>query len=1199
MALFGSYAEPGVYTDVVISGGGQPLFGDALIPVLIGEGLEYFAFSNKEIHRGSSSVADDQAVGENISDQITGMDRSFHTTYFPVVTGDGSGTVTTNPANIQVTADGVPVTVITLDGTTGNFVTQDIILLGQDLQVTYYFKRTDTLISNESLSGQVPQFASLTVSGASSSSVVLSTTIPGAVGNLISLTLTDSGSGAGSTDALAVSGVGSDTISIDIRKADHTVRTVVDLATLVAAGIPTYSAGYLTAGTPTGTGILSTASLTHFASGAGPNTNTTFKTSRVPIVDGSNGGVVTTKPTDVSVYVSGVKVGVVSVDGQHGLVTLAQPVTFTGSQPPPVTITYYTNTYQNTFDLLPASNVASITNVGLGPDRSDYTNGVDYVLGIDANGNGTINWGASTATVSGKATTGYTPFGATQITTTLVDEKVYLRPLTGVSNGKNTVFTLQDVPVDGSGLATVTDNPSLISVYVGVDPVSAASSPAVQVARLAGATGTVMLYNPPQTGQNVYASYWRNTLNDHSYTLTVVNPSIPGQGNYTVTDEVGRLAAVAAPNLSSSHVADANFATTGIVWPSAASDLTAALGEPTETVTLSFQDDGLTVITQPAVQAYVTTQTILFTATTPGTGGNSVTITFTSVGTADATAITGGGTNTLTVDIQKADTSVRTISEIVALFAAYPVAATTTAGGVILATGSGTGQAATASAVHLAHGVNQVSVPYANRFLVTTSRTTQDAVADGKGLTGGATTPSGTNTTLGYSGYLGQTYVDPETAVKFTLVDPSAALGYGYTQLPSPRYYFNAGDTVVLTLTSGGNFTTGLAPIVALPGLATKVSTTFGAEVGDTAIVSTYNKSGNNPNVGEYYYVSFTTSKTAQDFEIKLWNSPTDAYAVYGQPTAYNRLSLGIYFLTANGAQTFGTIQVPKQTGLNTASDEDYIAAIQSLVKALPGTTRKADRICALSTSMTVLQFLSHQTITQATPRNKAEGMAFVGFSAYADSPTIRSYARSLKNARVVGVGNPALGVVLTDSNTSVGIEYAVDGSFAAAGLMGLSCNPANDVATSLTRQNVVGFSRPLTTFDDPTMNMMASDGLTMLVNNNGALQVRHYLSTDQSNPITANPICTSALDYTRQQFRTDLDQFIGRKLVDSLVSDITVVCNSRLRSLTDNNLISGYKNLVVIPDATDPTTVDVSVMIKPMFSLDYIMVTFTVTTSL
>ena len=130
-------------------------------------------------------------------------------------------------------------------------------------------------------------------------------------------------------------------------------------------------------------------------------------------------------------------------------------------------------------------------------------------------------------------------------------------------------------------------------------------------------------------------------------------------------------------------------------------------------------------------------------------------------------------------------------------------------------------------------------------------------------------------------------------------------------------------------------------------------------------------------------------------------------------------------------------------------------------------------------------------------------------------------------------------------------------------------------------------------------MNLMAADGLTMLLNNSGALQIRHYKTTDPSNTLVSEPTSTTIADYVAQRFRQDLDAFIGRKLVDSLVTDITVVCNSRLKSLVDQQIITGYQNLNVRQNDQDPTEVDVTVTFKPMFSLLYVSVTFTVQTSL
>ncbi len=458
MALFGSYAAPGVFTSVVINSGSVSLFGAARIPVIIGEGQQSFTKSNFELFRGSSAVSDVQAVNENLSAQVTGTNDTFVLTYSPVTTipatsGSGTvkGTLTSDPTQIQVLVDNIPATVISLNGSTGSFVLQSIPPVGSNIEVSYYFQLGDTLISNESLAYQIPAFASLTIGSLSSpitSYLTVSTTLPGAVGNEVSIALFDSTllspPSAGVVDAQAVSGYGTNTISINIRKADNTIRTVVDLFNLIESGILTQSAGYLTALAPVGTSTLPTLVASNLAGGEGPNTNTTFVVSNLPIVDGTGGGVITTAPADITVLVNGAPASVASLDGASGQVTLANPVAF-GST---LTISYYTNTYQNTSDLLPASNVASIVQVGLGPDRADFIQNIDYTLGTDTAGNPVINWGANATVVSGTSTTGYTPFGATQITTTLADERVYLRAA-GQGNGTTTVFTLQDVPTDG------------------------------------------------------------------------------------------------------------------------------------------------------------------------------------------------------------------------------------------------------------------------------------------------------------------------------------------------------------------------------------------------------------------------------------------------------------------------------------------------------------------------------------------------------------------------------------------------------------------------------------------------------------------------------------------------------------------------------------------------------------------------------
>jgi hypothetical protein len=1204
MALFeAAYTPPGVYTTVIQDVDSATLSTNARIPVFIGEGTEFFTDTNIAMQRGSSSSAD-QAVTENISDQVTGLNNSFQLSYFPVVTGNGSGTVTNTPSYVQIVAtlpgntSGVPQTIASLVGKTGVVVLADLVPEGTSLTATYYFKKTDTLITNENDSFQVPTFANLAFQG---TGAFLTVSIPGTVGNEVTVAFTQAASGDGVPDALAITGNGTNTISIEIRNSDNTLRTLEHLSLLISAGVQTLSAGFLSLSGTLNSGqqatVATAAAAASLTGGTGPNTNTVFQVQNVPIVDGTNGGVVTNSPSFVTATVNGTAVSVSAVDGLQGLVTLAQGVA-AGAQ---LLITYYTNTYQSTSDMLPSLNVSSIARVGLGPGRSDFTQGVDYLL----SGNN-IAWGAAAETSAGVNTPGFAPFNASAINTTLVDEYVYLQPVSGLVNGQNTVFVLNDAPVDGSGLNVVTDDVSLVQLYTGSTALAAFAAGPIGVLRLSGKTATVTTINPPPAGGQVFASYRRSVLNDHTFTVAVVEASGPGAGSFTITDEANLIAP--SVTVGAASVAAANFRNTGIVFPNNFPDLTAAIGAANEVVTLTFQNDSLTKTVSPATQASLTVEDssaiarITFRATTPGVSGNLVTVSLVGgpTGAANASAIVTA-TDAITVATVMADNvTTRTWQEIVDLFVTYPP--TTTDGGVILCTGvTGadlTSQATATSVTHLAGGAAAVTTSYANRFLVTSSRTTQQAAIDGLGLTGGATTPVMPNTTLGATGYLGQTYIDPNTGVVFTIVDPTTALSYGFTNLPSPSYSYLAGDILTFIVSESTPIPVGSTPTIAIPGLRTQIPTTSGMNVGDTAIIQTFNNSGDQPNVGETYYVTYTTAKQASDYGLQTWDSAADAYAVYGLPDVpANRLSIAISLFVQNGGQQFATIQVPVQQGTTLASDDSFIAAVQSLTIPFAGTNQFPDVIQVLSTSANVQQTLSRFLITQAAPLAQAEAISFIGFSQYTTPTQIAQTAQAIASERVIAVSVVAAGISLQGPTDLVATTFAFSGEFVAAALCGLYCNPANDVATTLTGQNVVGFTRNLLPIDPPTMNALAAAGVTVLIDIAGALQVRHYKTTNPANALTSEPYVTTISDFISQSFRSNLSQFKGRKMTSDLPSSISAVGNSLLAGW-NNSLITAYTPVVVVQDANDPTTYDVSFSFRPMFSLLYVNITITVNLS-
>jgi len=309
-------------------------------------------------------------------------------------------------------------------------------------------------------------------------------------------------------------------------------------------------------------------------------------------------------------------------------------------------------------------------------------------------------------------------------------------------------------------------------------------------------------------------------------------------------------------------------------------------------------------------------------------------------------------------------------------------------------------------------------------------------------------------------------------------------------------------------------------------------------------------------------------------------------------------LSLGVNLAVQNGCGTFGCIQIPKQPDTGLGADQDFINAIQSLAQNLPGSAYKAGVFVPLSTSGTVQSFLGSFLLKQAQPRNRGEAMGFIGFNRFTTPNVARAQARGMLNQRVIAMAPFCAAVSITDPTTGNAVEYAVSGEFLAAAMAGLYL--ANDVAQTLTLEKVVGFSRIVQAYDEPTMDAMAADGLTVLEDvGSGSLQVRHYKTTNPTSILYSEPTCTTIADYTRQQFRIGLQQFIGRKNTTSLMNTMTLCAASILQGEMADEIITNYQNLLVVADDADPTLIHVTAQVLPMFSVLYIDVVFTFRVSL
>ncbi len=133
-----------------------------------------------------------------------------------------------------------------------------------------------------------------------------------------------------------------------------------------------------------------------------------------------------------------------------------------------------------------------------------------------------------------------------------------------------------------------------------------------------------------------------------------------------------------------------------------------------------------------------------------------------------------------------------------------------------------------------------------------------------------------------------------------------------------------------------------------------------------------------------------------------------------------------------------------------------------------------------------------------------------------------------------------------------------------------------------------MGIDRLLRSMEPTDMDNTAAAGITVLVDNNPVIQIRHGLTTNMSNVLTQLPTVTQVADYNAQGVRQVLDGYIGSKNLKSRVGEIQDSVVSFSRSLIQAEILSVYGNIRATPDP-DPTTIRVSEFIAPIFPLLYI----------
>jgi hypothetical protein len=779
------------------------------------------------------------------------------------------------------------------------------------------------------------------------------------------------------------------------------------------------------------------------------------------------------------------------------------------------------------------------------------------------------------------------------------------------ADGTNVTFKVQNVPiVDGSNGGITTTDPTLVTVTV--------NSATVSVSAVDGASGQITLAAAPVLGSTVLVTYYTN---EYQYTYDILPSNTVNsitnvgynatstnfiQGTDYVLDSTGTFNTINWGN--SAKVSNGTHVAGSVYLSSVVSDslydnkfyrqeATGTVDGTNKTFSLAYAPtvgNGLGQATDDIslVTVYFgTNPTDATVATVKEMSSINQTVTLTAAPIVGQNVYVTQYLNKLADDSWTlSDTTegavgvgAYTISGLNG-GVAYGVAQDASAGGTHVVNVNfpanisypdGLGAINCDAMVVPGHGITEtvyftfLDASHSTRFAVTSS------VANGTGSAGDNT------------GYLNQTYVDNKTGFSVTILQATTG----------SIVYYQGGDVIAYSVSP--TIVTSAVGTRAIPGLKTTVANTTGIVVGETALINTHNNKGSEPNVGDFYYVSFLNNKEFINGAV----APTfvylenDALAYSGTLTINNRLGLAAHLAFLNGAPAVALTQIQRTAGGSDAPDQYYMNAID--VFNTPMSNGLLPSLMEpVTTSQPVLSYLKTSNTKQSSERYANERTSFFGFANNTTPTQAMSFATTMAYERMQGI-YPDGGIVTITDALGNAVEYIVDGSLLAAAYSGRDTSPAYDVAEPMTRKPIVGFTRLFRTLDSVTQGQVCSAGLTLLEATTSGIDIKMDLTTDVSTVLTRTPSVIKIKDSIQQGTRRVLGPYIGKKNLNTMTSQITTTLTSYLSSQVQANIIKAFTGVKATVDPNDPTTINVVAYYAPIFPLLYICVTFNLRSSL
>lgn len=336
--------------------------------------------------------------------------------------------------------------------------------------------------------------------------------------------------------------------------------------------------------------------------------------------------------------------------------------------------------------------------------------------------------------------------------------------------------------------------------------------------------------------------------------------------------------------------------------------------------------------------------------------------------------------------------------------------------------------------------------------------------------------------------------------------------------------------------------------------------------------------------VGSSYYAKVTYSRPQSAYLKKTCYNLSEVEDYAGMGSALTRLAEAAF---ANGAPQVAVKPVPEG-----AYDSDYTAAMEDFLD--PMLDDNGSRPCvyaAGSTSTTVHSYIKSWCLEQSNWLYKNEAVYVAGFAPGTKPETAIDFANSgAANTRfVTAVWPPA--VKLGAGKVEVG------GEVLAAAWAGLTTSKSYDLGTTLTGKSLSGIFYGTSSYRPREEEDLSDSGICVFRRKGSeGLRCGFSVTTDTSDELTREPRITEQAQFYQRELRARLEVFEGQKKLPGLEGRMAESVRSFFKAKKKATEITEVGAISVTENALDPSTYDVEAYYKPMFSVNWILVTLNVT---